>query len=203
MSTAPTPASRLTTRAQADAYSSSWTTRQRLGIALWHLVWLTLFRASPKPFLGWRLFLLRRFGASIRGTPYVANSAIIKIPWHLTLEDRASLGPGAEAYTLGPITLKARCTIAQQAYLCTGTHDLTDPNLPLMTGPIVIGEDAFIGVRALIMPGVVIGEGAVVGGGAVVTKDVAPWTIVAGNPARPIRERTLRGRHEPSGDAPR
>jgi putative colanic acid biosynthesis acetyltransferase WcaF len=187
----------LQARPQADAYSSSWSTRQRIGIALWHLVWLMLFRPSPKPLYLWRLFLLRLFRANIQGTPYIANSAIIKIPWHLTIEHRASLGPSAEAYTLGHITLKARCTIAQQAYLCTGTHDLLDPNLPLVTGPIVVGEDAFIGVRALVLPGVVIGEGAIVGGGSVVTRDVPPWTIVAGNPARPIGERFLRGRHEP------
>ncbi|CAM4007416.1 chloramphenicol O-acetyltransferase type B [Kerstersia gyiorum] len=56
-------------------------------------------------------------------------------------------------------------------------------------GDTTIGDDAWIGMRAMIMPGVTIGEGAVVASGAIVTKDVAPYTVVAGNPAVPIRQR--------------
>ncbi|MBL0374426.1 CatB-related O-acetyltransferase [Rhizobium sp. KVB221] len=56
-------------------------------------------------------------------------------------------------------------------------------------GDTIIGSGAWIGMRAMIMPGITIGEGAVVASGAIVTKDVAPYTIVAGNPAAPIRQR--------------
>lgn len=56
-------------------------------------------------------------------------------------------------------------------------------------GDTVIGDGAWIGMRAMIMPGVTIGEGAVIASGAIVTKDVAPYAIVAGNPAVPIRKR--------------
>lgn len=56
-------------------------------------------------------------------------------------------------------------------------------------GDTTIGDGAWIGMRAMIMPGVTIGEGAVVASGAIVTKDVAPYTVVAGNPAVPIRQR--------------
>src|SRR5690606_18065196 len=56
-------------------------------------------------------------------------------------------------------------------------------------GDTVIGDGAWIGMRAMIMPGITIGEGAVIASGAIVTKDVAPYTIVAGNPAAPIRQR--------------
>ena len=53
----------------------------------------------------------------------------------------------------------------------------------------MIGDGAWIGMRAMLMPGVTIGEGAVVASGAIVTKDVAPYMIVAGNPAVPVRPR--------------
>ena len=56
-------------------------------------------------------------------------------------------------------------------------------------GDTVIGDGAWIGMRAMLMPGIKIGEGAVVASGAIVTKNVAPYTIVAGNPAAPIRQR--------------
>jgi putative colanic acid biosynthesis acetyltransferase WcaF len=119
----------------------------------------------------------------------VASSAIIKMPWHVTLEDRAAIGDGAELYSLGHITLRERCTVAQHSYLCTGTHDLSHPDLPLVVGEIDVGREVFIGVRALVLPGVILGEGSVVGAGSVVTRDVQPWDIVAGNPARVIGRR--------------
>jgi len=56
------------------------------------------------------------------------------------------------------------------------------------TAPVVIGDKAWIGFNAIILKGVIVGEGAIVGAGSVVTKDVAPWTVVAGNPAKLIRE---------------
>jgi putative colanic acid biosynthesis acetyltransferase WcaF len=171
---------------QPDAYTSPWSLRVRLGVALWGMVWLFLFRPTPKPLSPWRLFLLRLFGCRVSGRPFVSESAVIKMPWNLTLEDRACLGPGCEVYNLAPVVLHARCTVAQQAYLCCGTHDLTKPNLPLVVGPIEVGADAFLGARAFVLPGVTIGEGAVVGACGVVTRDVPAWTIVAGNPAKTI-----------------
>ena len=56
-------------------------------------------------------------------------------------------------------------------------------------GDTVVGNDVWIGYRALILPGVRIGDGAIVAAGAVVTRDVPPYTVVGGNPASPIRPR--------------
>lgn len=184
---------RLETKRQADAYSSPWSMRTRLGAALWSAVWLFLARPTPKPLSPWRVLLLRLFGAKVSGTPFVASSAKVKFPWNLTLEDRACLAPDSEVYNLGPCILRARSTVTQRVYLCGGSHDLSQPSLPLVTGPIEIGADAFVGAQALVLPGITVGEGAVVGAGSVVTKDVAPWTIVAGNPAKEIGRRERLG----------
>lgn len=56
-------------------------------------------------------------------------------------------------------------------------------------GDTIIKSDAWIGMNALIMPGITIGEGAIIAAGAVVTKDVSPYTIVGGNPAKKIKQR--------------
>lgn len=106
------------------------------------------------------------------------------------MQDRSCLGSGAIAYCLGPIVLKERSTVAQESYLCTGTHKFDDPVLPLQTAQIIIEKEAFLGARSFILPGVTVGEGAIVAASAVVSRDVDSWSIVAGNPARKIGERT-------------
>jgi putative colanic acid biosynthesis acetyltransferase WcaF len=105
------------------------------------------------------------------------------------MQDRACLGDRANAYTLDFITLEEGCTVAQEVYLCTGTHDFSSDRIPLKTAPITIGAHSFIGVRAIILPGVTISAGCIVGAGAVVTKSTSENSIYAGNPARLIRAR--------------
>jgi maltose O-acetyltransferase len=73
----------------------------------------------------------------------------------------------------------------------TGTHDITSPTFPATFHPITIDDYAWIGSRATIQAGTHIGEGAVVMAGAVVTRDVAPYTVVGGVPARPVTTRKL------------
>jgi maltose O-acetyltransferase len=71
-----------------------------------------------------------------------------------------------------------------------------DPDFVESFAPVVIGDRVWIGLRALVLGGVTIGEGAIVAAGAVVTKDVAPYTIVAGVPAVSVGERTRGLRYE-------
>lgn len=172
---------------QSSPYASPWTLRRRLALLTWDWVWTLTCRWTPKPLNPWRLLVLRLFGANLRGTPFVHPRARIQQPWNLSMEHRACLGDQANAYSLGPIHLGEAATIAQEAYLCTGTHAFAEPNLPLRTAPIRVERGAFVGARAFVLPGVTIGEHAVVGACAVVTKDVAPHAVVAGNPARPLR----------------
>jgi len=102
------------------------------------------------------------------------------------MEVGACLGDRAHAYNLAPIYLAACCTVAQEVYLCTASHDFSDPALPLTKKPIYVGRDSFIAARVFILPGVSIGEGAIVGACSVVTRSVSPRHTVAGNPARVI-----------------
>ena len=130
--------------------------------------------------------MLKLFGASISGIPFVHGTARIKVPWHLTLKHRACIGEKVCAYTLGEIEIGEAATVAQEAYLCTGTHDFKSSSMQLITKKISIHRNAFIGVRAMILPGVTIGENAIVGAQAVVTKDASKNEVVAGSPARTI-----------------
>lgn len=172
------------TRRQAPGQRSPWTIGFRVRMLAWELAWALLCRWTPKPANPWRLLVLRAFGARVAGTPFVHQRARIQIPWHLELHDAACVGDRANLYTLDRIVLARGALVAQEAYLCTGTHDLADPEWPLLTAPINVGERAFVGARAFVLPGLTIGAGAVVGAASVVTRDVPPGARVCGNPAR-------------------
>lgn len=164
--------------------SSPWPFKERFMILLWSFAWPMFCGWTPKPLNAWRLFWLRLFGCRIDGTPFVHQRARIDMPWHITLHDKSCVGDRTNLYALGEIELGTNCVVAQEVYLCTGTHDFNDPNMALVTAKISVGSNAFIGARAFVLAGVQIGEGAIVGACSLVTRSVEPWNIVAGSPAR-------------------
>ena len=153
-----------------------------------------LFRFSPRPCFGWRRFLLRCLGARIGRHVHIYRTVTISIPWNLEVGNYAAIGDHAFIYDLGRITIGARATISHRAHLCAGTHDYTKSDFPLLRPPITIGEQAWVCADAFVGPGVTVGEGAIVAACAVAVKNVAPWTIVGGNPAKFIKERSLKDR---------
>lgn len=75
-------------------------------------------------------------------------------------------------------------------WIWTVQHDPQSPTFADVAAPVTVGDRAWLSCRVVVLPGVNIGEGAVVAAGAVVTKDVEPYTVVGGVPARKIGERT-------------
>lgn len=112
------------------------------------------------------------------------QSANIENPLNLHIQDKACIGEKAVLYSLDKIRIGRNSIVAQESYLCTGTHEFVSGDFGLVTEPIIIGENAFIGARAFVLPGIEIGNGAVIGACSVVTKDVKKHCEVAGNPAR-------------------
>ena len=99
---------------------------------------------------------------------------------------------GAESVVLPGVTIGSNVVISQDAYICTASHDVSSPSMALVTKPVKICDQSWIAAKATVLPGVTIGEGAVVGACAVVAKDVKPWSIAVGNPARVVGSRTLK-----------
>lgn len=163
--------------------------RHRLLRAVWNVTWLLLASWTPPQLKRWRTLLLRAFGAKVHPSANVYASARIWYPPNLAMGPRASLGPGAICYCMDRIEIGARAVISQRAHLCGGTHDIDEVNFQLRVKPIFVGADAWIAAEAFVGPGVTIGEGAVLGARGVTVKNLEPWTVYAGNPARAIRER--------------
>jgi putative colanic acid biosynthesis acetyltransferase WcaF len=165
--------------------------RNKIGRALWGVVWTLLYRPSPKVCHGWRRLLLRLFGAKIGRRAHPHASARIWAPWNLEMGDHSCLSHLVDCYCVDRVRIGAHATVSQYAFLCTATHDYTKARMPLVTAPITVGDGAWICASAFVGPGVEIGEGAVVGACAVVSKNVSSWTVVAGNPACVIGQRTI------------
>jgi putative colanic acid biosynthesis acetyltransferase WcaF len=174
----------------ANRQARKWSRKEQIGRVAWALAG-PLFRFSPRPFWAWRSFLLRFFGASIARDVHIYPNVQIEIPWNLEIGASAAVGARAILYSLGLIRIGPRATISQGAHLCAGTHDWRDPAMPLLKPPIEIGADAWICADAFVGPGVTIGDASIIGARAVVMRDVAPATIVAGNPAREIGKREV------------
>ena len=158
----------------------------------WNAVWASLFLPSPILFHGWRRFLLRLFGARIASDARVYPSAKVWAPWNLEMKQGACIGRNVDCYSVDRIVLGRKALVSQYAYLCAATHDYEDLAMPLMTGAITIGDRAWVTAGAFVGPGVSIGDGAVALARSVVTRDVEPWSVVGGAPARFVKHRNVR-----------
>ncbi len=158
---------------------------------LWAAVQATVFRWSPRPWHAFRALLLRWFGADIPAVSQVVVFPTVRItyPWRLRLEPRSMVGRNVTLYNLGRITLRRGANISQNCHLCAGTHDFLRWDMPLVTAPIVVGENAWLGADVFVGPGVTIGELAVVGARSVVVQDLPPRKICVGQPCRSTRDR--------------
>lgn len=160
---------------------------------LWGIVWHTLWQVCWHRIPLLRSLILRLFGTRADSTLHIAGSVRIIRPWELSFGQHCEVGPRTHLYNLGGLVIGNEVLISQDVYICGGTHDHTDPTYPLVRRKIVIEDYVWIAAGAFIGPGVRIGQGAVVGARAVVTRDVEPWTIVAGNPAKVVKQRQMRG----------
>jgi putative colanic acid biosynthesis acetyltransferase WcaF len=157
--------------------------------ALWYVLSLAVFQSGWFPIYGIKRWLLRRFGASV-GTGVVIKPHVrIKFPWRLCVGDQCWIGENVWIDNLAPVHLASDVCLSQGAYLCTGSHDHRRVTFDLIVKPIVIESAAWIGARAVVLPGVTVRRGAVVAAGSVVTKDVPSGVIVGGSPCRVIGDR--------------
>lgn len=137
---------------------------------------------------------LKLMGAKLGKSTIFYPGVWIENGRNLVVGDHVNFSLGVMVVSIGGVTIGDRVLIGYRSQIHSMNHTIPAGKSRIFDAghthaPVVIENDVWIGANALIMPGVTIGEGAVIGGGSVVTKDVMPYTVVAGVPARLIRHR--------------
>jgi putative colanic acid biosynthesis acetyltransferase WcaF len=158
---------------------------------LWQVAWLLFFRPIPWFWHAPRRALLRLFGTRVGRGSQIMPSVRIWAPWNLSLGDHATVSHGVDLYNVDRIEIGAHATVSQRSFLCTATHDVDHPHMPLVTAPIRIGAGAWVCAEVYVHPGVTVGADAVAGVRAVVLHDVEAGHVVGGNPAKFLRMRNI------------
>ena len=162
-----------------------------------HKIWLFLHGSQylllfgigriPSHFL--RNSLYSAFGMRIGRKAAIYAGAEIRSPECIVIGDGTIIGHDAKLDGRRRLHIGNNVNLSTGVWIWTLQHDYRDPNFGVIGGPVTIGDHAWLSCRVTILPGVTIGEGAVVVAGAVVTKDVEPYTVVGGVPAKKIGER--------------
>lgn len=142
-----------------------------------------------------RTFVLRFLLKHLGKKPLIDSYCYFRYPWSISIGDYVSINRGVKIFNSSfkncKIFIGNNVRIGPEVKILGGTHNYFYKDLPDIGKDVIINNDVWIGCDAIIMPGVEIGQGAVIGAGSVVTKDIPPWSIAVGNPARVIKKRAL------------
>lgn len=159
---------------------------------LWGLAYLFLVRPLPKSYVNpWIRMIYRLFGAQLTNTSAIHPSAKVFMPWNLKMGENSTIGSYVDVYNPALITIGNDVVVSERTYLCTASHNIQSPVHEQIEKPIHLCDRCWVAAHAYIGMGVTIGEGSVVGATASVYKDVEPWTVVGGNPAKFLKKRVI------------
>lgn len=139
----------------------------------------------------YRVALVKIFGGKIDWSSSLSASATIIDPWNLTMGAYSSLGDLSYVLCHDKVVIGSKSCIGRGVYLLTGSHNIYSNHFEMTTAPIEIGDCVWIATNSTIFKGIKISEGSVVGAESLVLKDVEPWTVVGGNPAKFIKKRII------------
>jgi putative colanic acid biosynthesis acetyltransferase WcaF len=160
--------------------------------------WVLNHVVNRVPFASWRMAAYRASGVRMADhrTGIVMLGTEVVRPDRLALGRNTIVGPHCLLDARGGVELGDNVNIGGHTRFMTAKHRVQDPDFGDEYGPVIVGDRVWIALGATVLGNVRIGEGAVVAANATVTRDVAPYTIVAGTPAQPIGERTRELRYE-------
>lgn len=159
---------------------------------LWYVVNAFCFSSYLLPLYAIKRTLLRMFGARIGKNVVIKPNVNIKYPWNVEIGDHVWIGEGVWLDSLGTIKIGSNVCISQDAYLCTGSHDWSRRDFPLIVKSIKINDGAWISARAVVMPGTVLEQNVVITAGSVISGSTTQNGVYTGNPAKYVKQRSIR-----------
>lgn len=175
-----------------EDFPAPFTRKEQMRRAVWYLVWKFLISWNPRALCnGWIRMWYRVFGAKITDVSYIHPSARVWAPWNLDMGPYSTIGSHVYISNVAKVTLGRNCVISEHAYICTSSHNIYSHKHEQINKPVILCDRSWIAANAFVGMGVTIGEGAVIGACSAVFKDVEPWTVVGGNPAKFIKKRVI------------
>ncbi len=163
----------------------------KVKMMVWWLVQALAFPLTLHASHGVRRWLLRLFGAKIGQQVAIRPTVRVTYPWNIEIGDHSWIGDDVVLYSLVPIKIGQHCVISQKSYLCTGSHDISDPRFGLMTGEIVIENGAWVATDCFVGPDVRIGANAIIGARSTVLHAMPSDQICFGTPCIPVKPRPM------------
>ncbi len=167
--------------------------RRLLRELLWFVLGAPIVSCRWIPFNVVRTTVLRLFGAGIGRGVIVKPGVRVKYPWILSIGAHSWVGEDCWIDNLVEVTIGENVCVSQGVYLCTGNHRWDRVTFDLCCSAICIEDGAWIAARCLVGPGVSVGKCGVAMAGSVISRNIPPYEIHAGNPAKYVKIRQFAG----------
>lgn len=175
-----------------DKFPAPMARKERIRRMLWCAVRAVAVRWLPPVMcFGWVRIVYRLFGAKVHSTAKIYPSADVFMPWNLEIGEWSTIGGNVHILNAAPLIIGNDCNVSERAYICCASHNIQSDAHEQIHKPVVLKDRSWVAAEAFVGMGVVIGKGAVVGARAAVFKDVEPWNVVGGNPARILKQRII------------
>lgn len=177
---------------ELSSFDNSWyKPGSALKRSLWYLCNTLLIKSYiPYP-TSLKRYLLTLFGASLGRNVVIKPGVNIKYPWFLDVGSDVWIGEGVWIDNLASVKIGSNVCLSQGAYILTGNHDYKKKSFDLIVKSVVLDDGVWVGAKTVVCPGVTMKTHAVLTAGSVATKDADAYTIYAGNPAAPVRQREI------------
>jgi acetyltransferase-like isoleucine patch superfamily enzyme len=149
--------------------------------------WMRVISYAPMRCL--RILGLRLAKAKISSNVLLEPGVVVLSPWRLSIGSHTNIARGVRLDARGQLSIGDNVNISEEVAVWTAEHDIQSPTFPITRGAVVIEDYVWLCFRCIVLPGVTLGKGSVIASGSVVTKNVPPFSFVAGVPARVVRTR--------------
>jgi putative colanic acid biosynthesis acetyltransferase WcaF len=158
---------------------------------LWYYTNALFLKSSFVPSSGFKVFLLRIFGAKIGKGVIIKPGVNVKYPWHLSIGNQTWIGENVWIDCLVPVTIGSNVCVSQGAVVLTGSHDYKKSTFDLITSGVILADGVWIGAGAMVNLGITAASHSILTSGSVATKNLDAYFIYQGNPAVKIRQRVI------------